>query len=135
MMRKNMWLVNTFLSISLASFGAIGEAKTEKSEKNFDEQTGVASYFSDRYHGKRTASGERYDKNDLTAAHANLPFGTLLHVVNLQNNQSVDVRVNARAHRANKRLLDLSKQAARELGFLQAGLAKVKISILRLGEA
>ena len=122
------------LSISLASFCSIGLAKSEKHE-HLDNQTGIASYFNDKYHGQRTASGERYDKNDLTAAHASLPFGTMLHVVNLKNNQSVDVRVNSRAHRSNRRLLDLSKQAARELGFLQAGIAKVKITVLRLGEA
>jgi len=133
-MRKNRWLAKTMLTISLASFCSIGLAKTAKNEFS-DGQTGVASYFHDKYHGQRTASGERYDKNDLTAAHATLPFGTMLHVVNLQNNQSVDVRVNARAHRSNRRLLDLSKQAAKELGFLQAGIAKVKITILSVGEA
>jgi rare lipoprotein A len=55
--------------------------------------------------------------------------------VNLQNQQSIDVRVNSRPHPSNRRILDLSKQAAKELGFLQAGLAKVKITILRFGEA
>ena len=134
MMRINRWLAKTMLSISLASFCSVGLAKTEK-HRILDNQTGVASYFNDKYHGQRTASGERYDKNDLTAAHASLPFGTVIHVVNLKNNQSVDVRVNSRAHRANRRLLDLSKRAARELGFLQAGLANVKITVLRLGEA
>lgn len=133
-MRKNRWLAKTMLTISLASFCSIGLAKTAKNEFS-DGQTGVASYFNDKYHGQRTASGERYDKNDLTAAHATLPFGTMIHVVNLQNNQSVDVRINSRAHRSNRRLLDLSKQAAKELGFLQAGIAKVKITVLRLGEA
>lgn len=73
--------------------------------------------------------------NALTAAHASLPFGTLIHVVNLKNNQSVDVRINSRSHRANKRLLDLSKEAARQLGFLRAGIAMVKVTVVRLGEA
>lgn len=133
-MRKNRWLAKAMLSISLASFCSISLAKTEQQDF-LSNQTGVASYFSDKFHGKRTASGEPYDKNDLTAAHATLPFGSVIHVVNLKNNQSVDVRVNSRSHPANKRLLDLSKQAAKELGFLQAGIAKVKITVLSLGEA
>ncbi len=134
MMRKNRRLAKIMLSISLASFCSIGLAKTAKLDI-LDDQTGVASYFNDRYHGQRTASGERYNKFDLTAAHATLPFGSLIRVVNLKNNHSVDVRINSRAHPSNRRLLDLSKQAAKELGFLQAGVAKVKITVLRLGEA
>jgi len=133
-MKKNRWLVKTMLSLSLASFCSISLAKTAKNDFS-DGQTGVASYFNDRYQGQRTASGERYNKNDLTAAHATLPFGSIIRVVNLQNNHSVDVRINSRAHHSNRRLLDLSKQAARKLGFLQAGIAKVKITILRFGEA
>lgn len=135
MMRKNKWLIHAMLSISLASFCSIALAKTSIYDLEDEKNTGVASYFNDKFHGKKTASGELYDKYDLTAAHASLPFGTLLHVVNLQNQQSVDVRVNSRPHPANRRILDLSKQAAKELGFLQAGLAKVKITILRFGEA
>ncbi len=134
MMRKNRRLAKIMLSISLASFCSIGLAKSAKQDF-LDDQTGVASYFNDRYHGQRTASGERYNKFDLTAAHATLPFGSVIHVVNLKNNHSVDVRINSRAHPSNRRLLDLSKQAAKELGFLQAGVAKVKITVLRLGEA
>lgn len=133
-MRKNRWLAKAMLAILLTSFCSIGLAKTEQQDI-LGNQTGVASYFSDKFQGKRTASGEPYDKNDLTAAHATLPFGTVIHVVNLKNNQSVDVRVNSRSHPANKRLLDLSKQAAKELGFLRAGIAQVKITVLSLGEA
>lgn len=134
MVKKNRWLTKRMLGISLVCFCSTGLAKTENYEL-LDYQTGVASYFSDKLHGQPTASGEPYDKYDLTAAHATLPFGSLIHVVNLQNQQSVDVRVNSRANRSNKRLLDLSKQAAKELGFVHAGLTKVKITVLRLGEA
>jgi rare lipoprotein A len=134
MMRKNRWLVKTMLTISLASFCSIGLAKTAKNDFS-DGQTGVASYFNDKYHGQRTSNGELYNKNALTAAHASLPFGTVLHVVNLKNHRSVDVRINSRTHHANRRLLDLSRRAAKDLGFINAGLTKVKITILRLGEA
>ncbi|WP_246534993.1 septal ring lytic transglycosylase RlpA family protein [Methylomonas paludis] len=122
------------LSVTLALFCTTGLTKAAEFNA-FDDQIGIASYFNDKFHGHRTASGERYDKHDLTAAHATLPFGTVIHVVNLKNNQSVDVRINSRAHRSNRRLLDLSKQAAKELGFLQAGIAKVKITVVSLGEA
>ncbi len=133
-MIKNRWLAKTMLTVSLASFCSAGLAKS-KHHEFFDGQTGIASYFSDKFHGKRTACGEPYNMNALTAAHASLPFGTLIHVVNLKNNQSVDVRINSRSHRANKRLLDLSKEAARQLGFLRAGIAMVKVTVVRLGEA
>jgi rare lipoprotein A len=133
MMRKNKYLTNTFLAISLVSFCALAKAETKKYQPA-ESQTGIASYFNDKYHGQRTASGEPYNKFALTAAHASLPFGTLLHVVNLRNNHSVDVRVNSRVHHANKRLLDLSRQTAKELGFIQAGTTKIAITILRLGE-
>jgi rare lipoprotein A len=122
------------LLIFLTSFCSIGLAKTTQNHP-LNGQTGTASYFSDKFHGKRTTSGEPYNKFALTAAHASLPFGTLLRVVNLRNNQSVDVRVNGRPHKSNRRLLDLSRQAAQQLGFIQAGLTKVKITVLRLGEA
>jgi rare lipoprotein A len=134
MMRNNKYLAKAFLVISLVSFCSLAKAETKKN-LHLHSQTGIASYFNDKYQGKRTASGELYNKYALTAAHASLPFGTVIRVVNLRNHHSVDVRINSRAHRANKRLLDLSKQAAKELGFLQAGTTKVAISIVRLGKA
>jgi rare lipoprotein A len=134
MMKKNRWLAKTMLSLSLASFCSIGVAKTAKQDF-LDEQSGIASYYSDKFHGRRTANGEIYDKSALTAAHATLPFGSLVHVVNLKNNRTVDVRITGRPHKSNTRILDLSKRAAKELGFLQAGITKVKISVLRIGEA
>ncbi len=132
-MRKNRWMVKAILSFSLASFCSVSLAKVDKRNYLSSEQTGVASYYSDKLHGQPTASGEPYDKNDLTAAHASLPFGTLLRVVNLKNHRSVHVRINGRAHPSNKRLLDLSKRAAKELGFIQSGIAKVKIEVLAMG--
>jgi rare lipoprotein A len=134
-MRKTKLTAILLLSASLASFSSVSLAKTERNGFLSLEQSGVASYYSDKMHGQRTANGEFYDKNALTAAHASLPFGSLVRVVNLNNNRSVELRINSRAHKANKRLLDVSKRAASELGFLQAGLAKVKIEVLRVGDA
>lgn len=132
-MRKNRWVAKAMLSVSLASICSISLAKVGQQDNFSNQQTGIASYYSDKFHGRPTASGELYDKNSLTAAHATLPFGTRLHVVNLNNHRSVDVRVNCRPSASNKRILDLSKRAAKELGFLQAGTAKVKIEVVSFG--
>jgi rare lipoprotein A (peptidoglycan hydrolase) len=91
---------------------------------------GLATYYADEFHGKRTASGEIYDKNKLTAVHSDYPFGTVLRVTNLQNHRSVTVRINDRTRLGGNHLLDVSKQAAVELGFLKAGWAKVKIEAI-----
>ena len=134
-MSKNLWLVRTTLAVFMALFSSLAVADATTTWDVEDKLSGIASYFSDKLHGQRTANGERYDKYDLTAAHASLPFGTVLRVVNLDNNHSVDLRINSRVHHKNKRLLDVSKQAAKELGFLRSGLARVEITIIQLGEA
>ncbi len=134
-MSKNLWLVRTLLAVFMALFSSLAAADVTTSWDVEDKLSGIASYFSDKLHGQRTANGERYDKYDLTAAHASLPFGTVLRVVNLDNNHSVDLRINSRVHHKNKRLLDVSKQAAKELGFLRSGLARVEVTIIQLGEA
>ena len=96
-------------------------------------QTGVAVYYHDRYHGRRTANGEVYDKQAMTAAHMRYPFGTRLRVTNLQNQKSVVVRVNDRGPYSRRFILDLSKRAASLLGFLRKGTARVKIEVLEWG--
>jgi rare lipoprotein A len=93
-------------------------------------QTGTASYYARRFHGRRTASGEYYDERDLTAAHRGLPFGTLVRVTHLANDRQVVVRVNDRGPYTRGRILDLSRRAARELGFVGTGTAKVRLEVL-----
>jgi rare lipoprotein A len=116
------------------SFFSISLAKVDhKQAQTQIQKSGIASFYNDKYHGRATTSGEAYDKNDLTAAHNKLPMGTKLRVTNLKNHRSVVVRVNDRLHEPNKRLIDVSKKAAKELGFLTAGLTKVKIEILSIG--
>jgi rare lipoprotein A len=90
-------------------------------------QTGVASYYNDRHHGKKTASGEIYNNTKLTAAHRTLPFGTQVKVTNLSNGKSVTVRINDRGPYVKNRLIDLSKVAAREIGLIKMGVARVQI--------
>ncbi|TFH41667.1 MAG: septal ring lytic transglycosylase RlpA family protein [Chrysiogenales bacterium] len=92
-------------------------------------QTGAASWYGREFHGKKTASGERFDMNEMTAAHKVLPFGTLVQVKNFENGKSVTVRINDRGPYRGKRIIDLSHAAARELGMLKAGEAQVGIRI------
>ncbi|MFI3136733.1 MAG: septal ring lytic transglycosylase RlpA family protein [Methylococcaceae bacterium] len=129
-MNKKNWIINTLLSIHLILFSSLGHAKVNHHTQSA-QQLGVATYYSDSYQGKRTASGEFYDKNKLTTVHKHYPFGTLLRVTNLKNNHSVIVKVNDRAPLRNNHVLDLSKQAAVELDFIKAGRAKVKIEAIQ----
>jgi rare lipoprotein A len=91
---------------------------------------GKASYYSDVFQNHKTANGERYHKDSLTAAHLKYPFGTYIRVTNLQNNKSVVVRINDRGPVKRTRILDLSKAAAKELNMLKSGIAKVKVEVV-----
>ncbi len=92
---------------------------------------GLASYYQDVFHGHQTASGERYDMAQLTAAHREYPFGTCVRVTNLRNGRQVTVRINDRGPEDRARLLDLSGEAARTLGLQGDGVAKVRLDIER----
>ena len=93
-------------------------------------QEGIASYYGDAFQGRPTASGETFDKNLLTAAHRTLPLGTRARVTNLENGKSVEVRVNDRGPFAKARVIDLSEAAARKIGMIENGTARVRIEIL-----
>ena len=92
---------------------------------------GMASYYSDNFHGRATASGETYDRYAFTCAHRTLPFGTRLVVTNLANRKSVFVRVNDRGPFVKGRIIDLSYAAAEEIGMIGAGVVKVKVEEVR----
>lgn len=94
-------------------------------------ETGLASYYGARYHGKRTASGEIFDMEKLTAAHRTLPFGTKIKVTRLDNGRSVTLRVNDRGPFVEGRIIDVSLAAARELQMVAPGLARISIAILK----
>ncbi len=94
-------------------------------------ETGTASYYAEEFHGRKTSSGEVYSRRRLTAAHRKLPFGTRLRVTNLANGRRVVVRVNDRGPFRKGRILDLSLAAARELGMVRAGLARVRIEVVK----
>jgi rare lipoprotein A len=107
-------------------------ASTPKSRPSVpSRQVGYASYYADRFHGRRTASGERYHVRKLTAAHRSLPFGTLVKVRVLKTGASVKVRINDRGPFVKGRIIDLSWAAAKKLEMLRAGIAKVEIEILK----
>jgi rare lipoprotein A len=91
---------------------------------------GLASYYGHKFQGRRTASGERFDMHAFTAAHPRLAFGTRVRVTNLQNNRSVDVRINDRGPFVKGRIIDLSYAAAKKIGMLSVGVVKVQIAIL-----
>jgi len=97
-------------------------------------QTGKASFYADKFEGLPTANGEKYRHNKLTAAHKSLPFGTRVKVTNLSNNQSVEVVINDRGPYAEGRIIDLSKSAAEQLGFINLGIAEVKLEVVDAGD-
>jgi rare lipoprotein A len=98
----------------------------EIKEENYIEE-GLASWYGKEYHGQKTSSGEIFNMYDLTAAHRTLPFGTIVDVYSYDTNKTVKVRINDRGPFLPKRIIDLSYQAAKELGILNIGIAKVKI--------
>lgn len=97
------------------------------------DNIGIASWYGKRFHGRKTANGERYDMFALTAAHRRLPLGTILRVTNLANNRHVIVKVNDRGPYIRGRIIDLSVAAATELRMVTKGVSKVKIEVLSLG--
>ena len=92
--------------------------------------TGFASFYGSEFHGRRTASGDRYDEDELSAAHRTLPFGTRVRLTNLKNGRTVVVTITDRGPFRRGRIVDVSKRAARELGFLRAGVARVRLEVL-----
>jgi rare lipoprotein A len=113
---KNLSLL---LLISLLSSACFAQTFT---------QTGIASFYADKFEGRPTASGEKYKHSKMTAAHKTLPFGTILKVKNLSNGKIIEVRVNDRGPFVEGRIIDLSKMAAKKLDFINQGIVKVEIT-------
>lgn len=94
-------------------------------------QVGKAAWYGGIFHGRPTASGERFDMNQMTAAHRDLPLGTVIRVTNLKNHREVVVRINDRGPwMGPRRIIDLSYAASRRLGMVRAGVAPVKLELL-----
>jgi len=126
-MAKNLLLAA--LTACLLSLGAdAGAAQAAKTANQ--PLAGVASMYADRLQGRKTASGKRYDKNALTAAHKTLPLGARVKVTDLKSGKSVVVRITDRGPHVRGRVIDLSRAAAKELGMVRRGTARVRLEVL-----
>lgn len=129
--RKGMMRIVLPALVALAMCPRPAAAGAEASAKAASfEQTGRASYYGSKHDGNVTADGSSFDRTAFTAAHLTLPFGTVVEVTNLANGRSVKVRISDRGPHVLGRIIDLSAAAARELGMLRRGLARVRISAL-----
>lgn len=125
---KNVGYI-VLLVITLGSCKSSKSTYTNNSRERSIER-GVASWYGPGFQGKKTANGETFNTNHLTAAHRTLPFNTQLRVKNLGNGKSVVVRINDRGPYAKDRIIDLSKEAATKLDMIQAGTARVELFLL-----
>jgi rare lipoprotein A len=116
------------VAVFVVLFGAasaLGITLAQSSEE------GIANFYSDRFQGKKTASGQIYDKNALTASHKKHPFGTKVKVTNIESGKDVVVTVTDRMGRKNPAVIDVTRRAADELGFTKAGKARVKLDVVQ----
>lgn len=140
---KNLKVEKTQLITNLININKINQ--TEKSTNNIEQSntikpepfqiarrvSGKASWYGPGFHGRRTANGERYNQNALTAAHRSLPFGTRVRVTNVNNGRSVVVRINDRGPFVRGRVIDVSAAAAHSLGMVHHGVVPVSLQVLR----
>jgi rare lipoprotein A len=119
-MQKLIFFVFFIFITDLALANVVGDS--------LEIQEGVASFYSKRFHGRKTSSGEIFDMNTLTAAHKFLPFGTLIRVTRMDNGVFVVVKINDRLPKSSKRTIDLSLKAAQDLDMVSMGLCQVRLS-------
>lgn len=125
-----------FVFLAALYFPVLNKAQETDDKKNAQEITvkrvlyGQASYYADKFHGRATATGEIFSQGKVTAACNVLPLGTWIRVTNLSNGKSIKVRTNDRLHPKTRRIVDLSYEAARQLGYISKGLTRVKIEVL-----
>jgi len=128
---KRILICLILLILYISETSAQGSARVQISSKNLpDALYGTASYYANKFEGRLTANGEVFSQQKMTAACNVLPLGTWIKVTNLYNGRSVVVKVNDRLHYKNKRLVDLSKIAAKKIGYTGRGLTKVKVEPL-----
>lgn len=117
-------------SSSSSSSSKSSSSSTSKTKTTGKVEKGQASYYADKFHGRATASGEKYDKTKMTGAHRTLAFGTVVRVTNTANGKSVDVRINDRGPFKAGRIVDVSRAAAEKLGMIQAGVINCTMEII-----
>lgn len=128
-MRRPLVLMLVLATVYAMASCAGGERSRRAEREPRYVAVGEASYYADKFQGRKTASGERYDAKKLTAAHPKLPFGTWVTVVNLKNGKRVRVRINDRGPFTGGRIIDLSRAAAARIGLIQAGVGQVRIEV------
>jgi rare lipoprotein A len=109
----------------------VGPTTPKRSHKPKPYEVGTASWYGEQFQGKETASGEPFDMRDFTAAHPSLPLGTFVKITNLRNGRAVVVRINDRGPVVDGRIIDLSYNAARALGFKERGLQRVRLDLVQ----
>ena len=114
-------IVAILISLPMSASARVKQGYTQK---------GVASYYHDSLHGRKTASGEVYNKRILSAAHKSLPLGTKVRVTKASSGKSIVVKINDRGPFVKGRIIDLSRRAARDLGIIGSGVAKVEVEVL-----
>lgn len=100
-------------------------------ENNRYKEVGIASWYGDEFHNKKTANGDIFDMNSMTAAHKTLPMPSIVKITNLENGKSTKLVVNDRGPFVDNRIIDVSRKAAIELGFINKGITKVKVEFLK----
>ncbi|MEX0635270.1 MAG: septal ring lytic transglycosylase RlpA family protein [Ferruginibacter sp.] len=137
---NHILLLMFFLMASFSHQGSPISAQVEttlfKEEQKKTENSvrllyGQASYYANKFEGRKTANGEVFQHAKLTAACNSLPLGTWIKITNLRNGKAVVVRTNDRLHPKTKRLVDLTRTAAEKLGFIKSGLTRVKVEVLK----
>ncbi len=122
------------LAVTLALGGCAGRAEVPAVVDAGWRETGIASWYGEPFHGRRTASGEVYDMELMTAAHRTLALGTVVRVENRDNGRTVEVRINDRGPFVHGRIIDLSRAAARRLDMLGPGTARVRVTVVQAVE-
>lgn len=138
---ETQFLATTFKRVGKGDKGTIGAYKIGNPyqikgvwyypSENFDyDETGIASWYGSKFHGRKTANGEIYDMNTVSAAHKTLPLPTMVRVTNLENGRSLKLRINDRGPYAHGRIIDLSRRSSQLLGFQRQGTARVRVTVL-----
>ena len=125
-------VVSLFLFSNLSAQDKKKDKDKEKDKKKTETKIlyGTSSFYANKFQGRKTANGEKFDQKKMTAACNVVPLGTWIRVTNLRNKKSVTVKVNDRLHNRMKRLIDLTRGAANKLNFIKSGLTRVKVEVL-----
>lgn len=119
-----------FLFVSLCAYSQNDTSLSKSSARTQRFFYGLASFYSNKFHGRQTANGEIFNQDKFTAACNVLPLGTWIRVTNLRNGKSVVVKTTDRLHKKMRRLVDLSRSAAKKLDYISNGLTRVKVEVL-----